>query len=485
MLRGRCLPYGEGITFWPIAEVVKEAAGITEQESAAAARAKIEALLPEGGESPRTGLPLPKPVGPGSERDRLTGVRAVESLTAAGLRASDQRDMAAAVNLLSRAAALLPRDDPARLEVLPHLAASMLDNGDYEPARAVVAEISAAAPGDRRLEAYALLLNTNLTLATASRESSYLSEISSMERAVEMFREVSDQRGLEEASFYLIFDYISLGYLTEAGRVGERFYKIASRGKSSRRNDHYSQLRIQIAFTGPTPVPAVIQLCEETLASPLLNRGSVANTMRLLGGLRAMQGDFFAACELVSRAHAIYEDFGMKIGAAMGACEMAWYVEMPQDPAGAEKEFRRGYELLEDMGETGMRSSVAAYLSHALVRVDRIDEAERFTILSEELASSDDYISQTAWRSARAHVFARRGRLEEAVDLAREAVLIAEPTSDLNRKADGLVDLAEVLHRAHRSQEAPAAAAEALELYEAKGNLVGAARARTADASEG
>jgi len=119
------------------------------------------------------------------------------------------------------------------------------------------------------------------------------------------------------------------------------------------------------------------------------------------------------------------------------------------------------------------------------VRVDRIDEAERFTILSEELASSDDYISQTAWRSARAHVFARRGRLEEAVDLAREAVLIAEPTSDLNRKADGLVDLAEVLHRAHRPQEAAAAAAEALELYEAKGNLVGAARARTADASEG
>jgi len=28
--RGRCLPYGEGITFWPIVEILKDAAGILE-----------------------------------------------------------------------------------------------------------------------------------------------------------------------------------------------------------------------------------------------------------------------------------------------------------------------------------------------------------------------------------------------------------------------------------------------------------------------
>ncbi|CAN5654869.1 hypothetical protein BH20ACT21_BH20ACT21_10580 [soil metagenome] len=149
-----------------------------------------------------------------------------------------------------------------------------------------------------------------------------------------------------------------------------------------------------------------------------------------------MQGDFSAGRELVSSAHGIYEDLGMKIGAAMGACEMAWFVELPQDPAEAEKKFRHGYELLEEMGETAMRSSVAGYLSHALVRLDRIDEAERFTIISEQLASLDDYISQTSWRSARAHIYARRGWMQEAIDLAREAVLLTEPTSDLNRRAD-------------------------------------------------
>jgi len=44
-LRGRCLPYGEGITFWPLGEVVRQAAGIAGEDSPDAARAKLESLL--------------------------------------------------------------------------------------------------------------------------------------------------------------------------------------------------------------------------------------------------------------------------------------------------------------------------------------------------------------------------------------------------------------------------------------------------------
>ncbi len=45
VLRGRCLPYGEQVGFWPIAEVVKQAAGIADRADPVAARQKIEALL--------------------------------------------------------------------------------------------------------------------------------------------------------------------------------------------------------------------------------------------------------------------------------------------------------------------------------------------------------------------------------------------------------------------------------------------------------
>jgi class 3 adenylate cyclase/tetratricopeptide (TPR) repeat protein len=44
LLTGRCLPYGEGITYWPIAEVVRSAAGIEEGDNREAAIARLQAL---------------------------------------------------------------------------------------------------------------------------------------------------------------------------------------------------------------------------------------------------------------------------------------------------------------------------------------------------------------------------------------------------------------------------------------------------------
>ena len=44
-VRGRCLPYGEGITFWPILEIVTDAAGLTDADAPAEARGKIAAVV--------------------------------------------------------------------------------------------------------------------------------------------------------------------------------------------------------------------------------------------------------------------------------------------------------------------------------------------------------------------------------------------------------------------------------------------------------
>jgi class 3 adenylate cyclase/tetratricopeptide (TPR) repeat protein len=45
VLAGRCLPYGNGSTFWPLAEVVRQAAGIGLDDPPAAARAKLAAVV--------------------------------------------------------------------------------------------------------------------------------------------------------------------------------------------------------------------------------------------------------------------------------------------------------------------------------------------------------------------------------------------------------------------------------------------------------
>ncbi|MDP9234798.1 MAG: AAA family ATPase [Actinomycetota bacterium] len=47
VLQGRCLNYGEGITFYPVAEVVKKAAGIVEEDSAREILTKLAALIPD------------------------------------------------------------------------------------------------------------------------------------------------------------------------------------------------------------------------------------------------------------------------------------------------------------------------------------------------------------------------------------------------------------------------------------------------------
>ena len=48
--QGRCLPYGEGITFWALGEIVKAHAGILESDPPAVAASKLDRILPEGEE---------------------------------------------------------------------------------------------------------------------------------------------------------------------------------------------------------------------------------------------------------------------------------------------------------------------------------------------------------------------------------------------------------------------------------------------------
>ena len=46
--QGRCLPYGEGITYWALGEILKAHAGILESDATSVAQTKLERVLPEG-----------------------------------------------------------------------------------------------------------------------------------------------------------------------------------------------------------------------------------------------------------------------------------------------------------------------------------------------------------------------------------------------------------------------------------------------------
>ena len=131
------------------------------------------------------------------------------------------------------------------------------------------------------------------------------------------------------------------------------------------------------------------------------------------------------------------------------------------------------------MGEQAFLSTTAAFLARAVFAQERVDEAEELAQLSARLAASGDVLTQVLWRGVQARVLARRGRLEEAEALAREAVSLAEQTDFVVYRGDAMVDLAHILQDSGRADEAAVAAAAGLHLHEQKGNLVTAAKIRS------
>jgi class 3 adenylate cyclase len=53
VLRGRCLSYGDGITFWPVAEIVRQAAGMVDTDPPASAMAKLRQVLADDEDADR------------------------------------------------------------------------------------------------------------------------------------------------------------------------------------------------------------------------------------------------------------------------------------------------------------------------------------------------------------------------------------------------------------------------------------------------
>ena len=231
------------------------------------------------------------------------------------------------------------------------------------------------------------------------------------------------------------------------------------------------------ALWGPTVAPEGIERCERYLEEVGSQRTSEAVILNHLAGLYAMQDRAAAARDLLARGMAAFDELGVTMTSSV--THPASFVAMlAGDAATAEAHLRRDYEGLEAMGEKGYLATTAAFLAQAIAAQGRDEEAERFIEVSREVAGGEDWSAQMVWQGLKARILAGRGHLREAEELARAAVALAARTDFLNQHGDALVELAGVLAEAGRTAEARAAVDEALGLYERKGNLVAAARAR-------
>ena len=191
-----------------------------------------------------------------------------------------------------------------------------------------------------------------------------------------------------------------------------------------------------------------------------------------LAHMRARQGKFQEALDLAARCREIYRENGAMWSYWVYA-EIEWDIQMlAGERVEALEILSESYEHVERMGGFALES---AWLAESLYAVGRFDEAERRAKAAVDAV--DDH-GRAAGQGALARVRARQGRFEEAEAMAREAVAYFADTDYSTDRTWVLMDLAEVLRLAGRTDEAIATIREAIDLFDEREDVVSAAHAR-------
>jgi tetratricopeptide (TPR) repeat protein len=412
------------------------------------------------------------------------GERAASKLSSAGRRAFARGDAPAAANLFERATQLLPLGSEARIELLPELGESRIEQGTFEAASTALDEATSAAreAGFERLEARAELVRYHLKLNSTGSFGDTNAAVAAVEGYINVFESTGDILGLARAWHVLGSIHITIGRYDLAADELERLIDYAKKVGEGRLASRGAILYGYATLHGKTPVSNALANCEEYIELTRTDRSAEAIMLGVLAELHAMQGQFDEARALLERSHELISDIGSSVTAASTSLEASRVEMLAGEPATAETLLRRDYDALEAIGETYFRSTVAGLLGAALWELQRHDDAERFAGISRDIADDDDVLSQVLWRSVMGKALARRGDVTAAVDLATSAVELAAPTADIELHADALTALADVLGSVGRSDEEEPRLREALALYERKGDIVlaGALRDRLA-----
>jgi class 3 adenylate cyclase/tetratricopeptide (TPR) repeat protein len=415
-----------------------------------------------------------------TEQTEELGRRAGGPLAAAGDRAVARGDMPAAVKLLSRAAALFPRADPERLELLPWLAFGLLETGDFTRLQETTAETTevADACGDTGLQAHAVILNLWIRLFTnpegwadeAEKEAS---------RAVAAFERVGDARGLAKAWSLLALVHIFRCRFVAAEEAWRQAAEHA-RGIGDRRDELESLAWVPLmVWAGPTAAEAGIARCDEIRERAGDDKKAQASALMAKAVFEAGVDRIDEARSCVEEARTLLSEAALTVWLRGPLAQFAGWMELIGGEAvAAERELRAGYDVLGEIGEVAWLSTVAALLGEAVYLQGRIDEAEELTNVSESVSAPDDIYSHVIWRAVRAKVWARRGDSDEAERLGREAVALAETGDFLHLHWYALMSLAEILFLLGRAEEARPVATAAVAVAERKGSAAGARTAR-------
>jgi DNA-binding SARP family transcriptional activator/tetratricopeptide (TPR) repeat protein len=413
----------------------------------------------------------------GAAVERLAA-RAAGHLSRAGGEAFDRDDMIAAVELLSRANEILPRDSRDRLELLSKLATALVYCGNPDAAHELIAEAGAVAAqlGDERLKARATL-GIALTLLWTDEALPAEQMLEDIERAFPVLERAGDYEGLATA------EALRFHALLRAGSrdPGARFPLALeyARRANARHFEHYVLGWVCITLPhGTLPVDDAIARAAE-IRDLSTSEYVRASAIGAIGLLRAMQGDFEEARALVQTVRGTLEQLDLRQAAAAHSIAISEVESMAGDDAAAERILRDGYEAVTALGDEHSAMNVAWRLALALARQGKNADAERFVRVAERAEPKSLWVD-VWWRVVAARIAANRGERDAARELVEASRARMGSMLESGMQADVLLESADALRVSGLADEAASLTGEAAGIAERLGYSVALRRADNA-----
>ncbi|MHB8463264.1 MAG: nuclear transport factor 2 family protein, partial [Acidimicrobiales bacterium] len=356
-----------------------------------------------------------------------------------------------------------------RAELLLARCEALLAGGDPTGAIAVVEQLQRAARNSPRLSAWATCFAGQLAVLT------HPERLDATERdvaaAAEQFALMDDADGEAKAHTVRASCLARLGRVADCEAALDSALTAGRRAGDPRRVNAVLAGAPLAALWGPSPVARASGRCLDVVRVLRITTGSAAVeavALRCQAVLEALRGRTDAARRMLGSAHRSLESLGHTHGLLETDLFSGMVELLAGDAGAAEAPLRRAYDGFVARGVGVDAAQAAALLARAVLAQGRVEEALALTDDSERLAGVD-LQSAIAWRAARAEALAQRGRTAEALEAARVAVALADPTDALIDQADAHLSLAIVLRAADSAAEAEREAQRAIALYERKG----------------
>jgi class 3 adenylate cyclase/tetratricopeptide (TPR) repeat protein len=398
--------------------------------------------------------------------DRARRVAAAGRLMHAAERARARGDAEATANLATRALTLLPEGDPGLPAARLSLGRALYECARLDEATAVLS--AAVRTGDSVVSARARIALALIVSHASS--SSFQRSRADIEGAIEDLADSPDDAALAEAhsarALLLFYE----------GRNGDARDAAALAVRHAERTGDVTLVGLVTETYGitlnwsDTPWPEIERFVAERFTEERVGERSRARVLGTMARAAWARCEFEVARSLLAESHRRLLDLGQTMTETSHWMIDADLERMAGDWEAMERAARLCWDGLGALGEHGYRSTGGALLAEALVRLDRLEDADAVLAEAESHASSDDYVTSYLVLYVRALAASRRGRHGEAVDLARRSLAVVDASDAPDHLAGARIAVAEVLLAAGRAGEAEAVVADGIRIAEAKGN---------------